>query len=106
MPGLKINGKIINNLRYADDTVLLAESEHELQSLIDQVNKSSNEYGLDINIQKTKTMIISKDTEEQEPNINIHGEKLQQVKHYQYLGHIVTNDGRCETEVKWRIGMA
>ena len=54
MPGLKINGKIINNLRYADDTVLLAESEHELQSLIDQVNKSSNEYGLDINIKKNK----------------------------------------------------
>ena len=46
---------------------------------------------------KTKTMIISKDTGEQELNINIHGEKLQQVKHYQYLGHIVTNDGRCET---------
>ena len=47
MPGLKINGKIINNLRYADDTVLLAESEHELQRLIDQVNKSSKEYGVD-----------------------------------------------------------
>ena len=106
MPGLKINGKIINNLRYADDTVLLAESEHELQRLIDQVDKSSKEYGLDINIQKTKTMVISKDTEEQEINISIHGEKLQQVKHYQYLGHMVTNDGRCETEVKRRIGMA
>ena len=52
MPGLKINGKIINNLRYADDTVLLAESEHELERLIDQVDKSSKEYGLDINIKK------------------------------------------------------
>ena len=51
-------------------------------------------------------MIISKDTEEQELNINIHGEKLQQIEHYQYLGHIITNDGTCETEVKRRIRMS
>ena len=51
-------------------------------------------------------MIISRIIEEQVLNIQIHGEILQQVEHYQYLGHIITNDGRCETEVKKRIGIA
>ena len=58
--GLKKSGKLINNLRYAHGTILLTESEQELQRLIDQVDKSSKEYGLDINIQKTKTMISAK----------------------------------------------
>jgi hypothetical protein len=104
--GLKINGKIINNLRYADDTVLMAESEKELQDLVVQVDTSSRELGLDINLQKTKTMVISKTEEKPKINVNIHGETLQQVSSYLYLGHTITDDGRCDTEVKKRIGMA
>lgn len=105
-PGLNINGRTINNLRYADDTVLLAESEHELQELMTQVNHTSQEYGLEINTEKTQTMIISKTNDHPLLNIQVNGEMLKQVKSYLYLGHLITEDGRCETEIKKRIGLA
>ena len=106
MPGLNICGQIINNIRYADDTVLLADNEQELQNLIEQINNRSKMFGLDINIEKTKTMVISKTKEEKSLNIRIDGENLEQVSSFVYLGHIITDDGRCEAEVKKRIGMA
>ena len=58
MPGIKIGGCIINNLRYADDTVLVAEKEGDLQKLLDVVVKESKKKGLDLNIKKTVTMVI------------------------------------------------
>ena len=56
MPGIKICGEYINNLRYADDTVLMAESEEELQKLVDAVKEGSLRYGLEMNTKKTKNM--------------------------------------------------
>ena len=58
-PGVKIAGRIINNLRYADDTTLMAESEEELKSLLMKVKEESEKVGLKLNIQKTKTMASS-----------------------------------------------
>jgi len=98
--------QIMNNIRYADDTVLLADTEQELQELLEKINNRSNIFGLDINIEKTKTMVISKTKEETLLNIRIDGESLKQVSSFVYLGHIITEDGRCETEIKKRIGMA
>ena len=61
LPGIKLLGEYINNLRYADDTVLLAESEEELQTLVDAVKEGSLRFGLEMNTKKTKTMIVRRD---------------------------------------------
>ena len=57
MPGLKIAGRNINNLRYADDTTLMAESEEELKSLLTKMKEESEKVGLKLNVQKTKIMV-------------------------------------------------
>jgi hypothetical protein len=106
MPGLNIHGRNINNIRYADDTVVLAESELELQELITTLNSISQDFGLEINIQKTKTMVISKTEKQHNVAVKINNVTLEQVKSYVYLGHTITEDGRCEVEIKKRIGMA
>ena len=107
LPGIKLFGEYINNLRYADDTVLLAESEEELQVLVDAVKEGSRKYGLEMNTKKTKTMVIRRNTEE-EARIatEVDGAILEQVKSYQYLGQLITEDGRCEKEIKRRIEIA
>jgi hypothetical protein len=106
-PGIKMFGEYINNLRYADDTVLLAESEEELQALVDVVKEESYKYGLEMNTKKTKTMVIRRDADKVvNANIKVDGVTLEQVGKYQYLGQIIKEDGRCEDEIKRRIGIA
>ena len=70
LPGVKIGGRNINNLRYADDTVLLAETEKDLQKIVDQVKRESKSFGLLMNAKKTKTMAFSKSSNP--PNTRIH----------------------------------
>ena len=107
MPGVKLCGEYLNNLRYADDTVLIAESEEELQKLVDAVKEGSLAYGLEMNTKKTKTMIVRRDTKDgSRVNIKVDGVVLEQVESYQYLGQIITEDGRCENEIRRRIGIA
>jgi hypothetical protein len=107
IPGLNINGNIINNLRYADDTVLLAENPEELQHLVKEVSMKSREYGLEMNIKKTKTMVINKDnTQNLHINIKVDDMDLEEVQEYIYLGHNITSDGKCDKEINKRIGMA
>ena len=107
LPGIKMFGEYINNLRYADDTVLLAESEEELQTLVNAVKEGSLKYGLEMNTKKTKTMVIRKDINEVvNVKIKVDGVILEQVEKYQYLGQIITEDGRCENEIKRRIQIA
>lgn len=103
--GININGKRLNNLRYADDTVLLAENEHELQTLINCVNNCSNRFGLNINKRKTKIMVISKNRNVQ-TNIMIEGKRLEQVEKYKYLGCIINEKWDHSTEIKSRIEQA
>ena len=57
MPGINISGNIVNNLRYADDTVLIADNEQDLQNIVDTIHRQSKEFGLDMNVKKTKTMV-------------------------------------------------
>ena len=92
--GIKITRRNINNLRYADDTTLMSESEEELKSLLMQV-KESEKVGLKLNIQKTKIMASSPITSWQ-----IDGETLETVADFIFLGSKITADGDCSHEIK------
>ena len=94
--GIKIAGRNINNLRYADDTTLMAESEEELKSLL--MKEASEKVGLNLNIQKTKTMASSPITLWQ-----IDGETVETVKDFIFLGSKITADGDCSHEIKRRL---
>ncbi len=93
--GIKIAGRNINNLRYADDTTLMAESEEELKSLLMKVKEESEKAGLKLNIQKMKIMASSPITSRQ-----IDGEKVETVSDFIFLGSKITADGDCSHEIK------
>ena len=95
--GIKIARKNINNLRYADDTTLMAESE-ELKSLLMKVKEESEKVGLKLNIQKTKIMASSPITSWQ-----IDGGKLEIMTDFIFLGSKITADGDCSHEIKRRL---
>ena len=106
MPGIPVGGHNINNLRYADDTVLIAEDEGNLQALLDVVVEESNKKGLSLNSKKTVTMVISRKEPTPACKIEINGTILKQVQTFKYLGTNITSDGKCTTEVKSRIAQA
>ena len=93
--GIKIVGRNINNLRYADDTTLLAESEEELKSLLMKVKEESEKVGLKLNIQKTKIMAFRPITPWQ-----IDGETVEVVTDFIFWGSKITADGDCRKEIK------
>ena len=106
-PGIKIGGHTTNNLRYADDTVLLAENETELQQILDTVKTQSERYGLFMNVKKkTKSMVFSRNMDMPKLKLLINGNEIEQVKSFPYLGALVTEDGRCECELNRRIAVA
>ncbi|XP_033100211.1 uncharacterized protein LOC117103716 [Anneissia japonica] len=104
--GIVVGGININNLRYADDTALLAENESDLQDLLTAVNTEGERYGMNINVSTTKVTVISKNEVIPVANISLNGTVLQQVSNVVYLGHMITSDGKCETEIKRRIEIA
>ena len=93
--GIKIAGRNINNLRYADDTTLKAESEEEIKSLLMKVKEESEKVGLKLNIQKTKIMASGPITSWQ-----IDGETVVTVSDFIFLGSKITADGDCSHEIK------
>ena len=93
--GIKTAGRNINNLRYAEDTTLMAESEEELKSLLIQVKEESEKVGLKLNIQKTKIMASSPITSWQ-----IDGETMEAVVDFIFWGSKITADGDCNHEIK------
>ena len=96
--GIKVAGRNINNLRYADDTTLMAESEEELKSLLMKVKQESEKVGLKLNIQKMKIMASGPIT-----SWEIDGETLQTVADFIFLGSKITADGDCSHEMKRHI---
>ena len=92
---IKIAGRNINNLRYADDTTLMAESEKELKSLLMKVKEESEKVGLKLNIQKMKIMESGPIT-----SWEIDGETVETVTDFIFLGSKVTADGDCSHEIK------
>ena len=93
--GIKIAGRKTNNLRYADDTILMAENKEELKSLLMKVKEESEKVGLKLNIQKTKVMASG-------PIISwqIDGETVETVRDFICLGSKITADGDCSHEIK------
>ena len=96
--GIKIAGRNINNLRYADDTNLMAESEEELKSLLMKVKEESEKVGLKLNIQKMKIMAYGPIT-----SWEIDGETVETVSAFIFLGSKITADGGCSHEIKRRL---
>ena len=96
--GIKITGRNINNLRCADDTTLMAESEEELKSLLIKVKEESGKVGLKLNIQKTKIMTSSPITSWQ-----INGKTVETVEDFIFMASKITADGHCSHEIKRRL---
>ena len=96
--GIKIDGRNINNLRYADDTSLTAESEEELKSLLMKVKEEREKNNLKLNLQKTKIMASGPITSWQ-----IDGETMETVTDFIFLGSKITADGDCSHEIKRRL---
>ena len=93
--GIKIAGRNINNLRYADDTTLMAESKEELKSLLINVRKQSEKVGLKLNIQKMKIMASGPIT-----SWEIDGETVETVSDFIFWGSKITADHNCSHEIK------
>ena len=93
--GVKIAGRNINNLRYADDTTLMAESEEELKSLLMKMKEESEKVGLKLNIQNTKIMASDPIT-----SWEIDGKTVETVADFIFLGSKITADGDCSHEIK------
>ena len=96
--GIKISGRNINHLRYADDITLMAESEEELKSLLMKVKEESEKAGLKLNIQKTKIMASGPIT-----SWEIDGETVETVSDFIFWGSKITADGDCSHEIKRRL---
>ena len=96
--GIKISGRNTNNLRYADDTTLMAERDEELKSLFMKVKEESEKLGLKLNIQKIKIMASGPITSWQ-----IDGETVETVADFIFLGSKITADGDCSHEIKRRL---
>ena len=96
--GIKIAGRNTNNLRYADDTTLMAEREEELKSLLMKVKEESEKVGLKLNIQKTKIMASSLIT-----SWEIDGETVETVADFNFWGSKITANGDCSHEIKRRL---
>ena len=103
--GVKVGGNNINNLRYADDTVLIADSEKKLQTLLTTARVKSVEKGVELNVRKIECMVISRDA-----NAPIYtscnGEKMKQIRSFKYLGYTVSKNAKSDAEIKKRITMA
>ena len=101
--GVIIGGTRINNLRYADDTVLLANNEENLQNVMNKVNEVCKLYNIKVNAKKIKAMVISGKENEPKVNIKVNGTAVEQVGSFISLGETVNDVGRCvdDIEKKW-----
>ena len=98
--GIRVGGRVLNNLRYADDTTLAAETEDDLRALIERVTLSSEKAGLYLNIKKTKVMSNSSLS-----TFSANGEDIEVVKNFNLLGSMLSHDGSCEGELSRRLAL-
>ena len=103
--GIKIGGRTINNLRYADDTTLLCETKEELMNLLERVQQLSKEKGLLLNTKKTKIMVLDKNRSSN-GGFTLHGEEIEEIGSFVYLGSTITTQANCMDEVNKRLCMA
>ena len=103
--GVTVGGRLLQDVRFADDQAMVSSTNEGLQRLMNGLVKAAEEYGMKVNVKKTKTMIISK-TGNKTVDITIGQHKVEQVQQFKYLGATITDDGRCEQEIRCRIAMA
>jgi hypothetical protein len=103
--GIKVGGKLLNDVRFADDQGMVAGSERKLQEIIYRLNVTSEQYGMKINAKKTKVMKVSRTTGGK-VTIMINEYEIEQIQSFKYLGSTMTEDGRCEKEIRIRIAQA
>jgi len=104
--GVQIGGRNINNLRFADDAALIADSQVKLQKPVDAVAHTSKSKGLKINIRKTYCMVITHRKKTPRCDIHVRGQQIQQVTAVKYLESFITSDGQSDKDISARIGMA
>ena len=102
--GIKVGGAVVKAIRFADDQAMVAETQKGLQEIMYMLNETSKDYNMKINMKKTKVMRISRE-EGGKLSILIDGHKLEQVEQFVYLGSMITEDGRCNKEIKRRIAL-
>ena len=103
--GFVIGGHNLNNIRFADDAVLIAASKEKLQVLLNKVAEESKKRGLSINCKKTECMVISK-KDSPSCELYLEGTLIKQVQKFIYLGSVITTSGKCDPEIKRRIALA
>src|SRR2546425_8462096 len=105
--GIKFNGINITDLRYADDAVLMADKRNKMQKMIDRLNKTCKAYGMEINVKKTKVMIITGTAKPKgmQQCITLNKVPLEQMTRFKYLGSWITEDARSD-DIRARVGMA
>ena len=96
MPGISIGGYNLNNLRYADDTVLISDSQEGLQALLDKVVDASKDKGLTLNCKKTECMVVSKNKDNPKCELRSADSIIKQVTKFNYLGSMITSDIRSD----------
>ena len=104
--GVHLGETNYNNLRYADDTALIADSEEKLQRLLNVVTKESERLGLKINCEKTYVMAASKKVQAPVCSMTVNSVQIKQVDYFKYLGSWITSDGRSDRDIRCRIGQA
>ena len=97
---ISIRGRRITNLRYADDTTLIAETKKDIIAIMERVELTSEKAGLYLNVGKTKVMMT-----ENQGEIVVDGKHIEIVSHFIFLGSLITNDGFCEKEIRRRLSM-
>ena len=102
--GVVINGRNVNNIRYADDTVLIAETERGLQDILNKVTKESESFGLALNAKKTYSMTVSKKQSPPTCTLTASGIEIKHVE--KFLGSFLTSDGKSDHEIKQRITLS
>ena len=100
LQGIRIGGRNISNIRYADDMVIIANSKEKLQSPVNRLYDECREKGLRINKSKMEVMEVTKRNETLPVTVNIEGTSIQRVTNFKY------SNGRCDSEIRARIGMA
>ena len=103
--GVKVGGRTINEIRFADDQAIIANSEEGLQRIMEKLEKTSIKCNFKINLKITKVMKISR-SGRGEIDIKINGIRLEQVEKFKYLGTIIQSDGRNDAEIRTRVAMA
>ena len=100
--GVKVGGDMVKSIRFADDKAILARSEKGLQELMDNINRVTQDYGIKINMKKTKVMFISrKGGDMAKVYINSQDSQVEeQVKQFKYLGRVITENGCCDQDIK------